>query len=77
MSTRNEAEMPIIAEDAPLGDYSVTKSQVAAMFGVSEKTVENWIVKGLIPAPRRIGRTVRFSRAEIDQASAPRQTVPA
>jgi excisionase family DNA binding protein len=40
------------------------KSQVAKMFQVSERTIENWVSDGFLPA-FRIGRSVRFNREAI------------
>ena len=35
------------------------KSQVAKMFQVSERTIENWVRDGLLPA-LQIGHSIRF-----------------
>ena len=41
------------------------KFQVAIVLGISHRTVDDWINRGLIPY-FKIGRTVRFSLPEIE-----------
>ncbi|MEM9352438.1 MAG: helix-turn-helix domain-containing protein [Planctomycetota bacterium] len=36
-----------------------TKEQVSEHFGVTGRTINIWIARGLFPAPRRIGRRER------------------
>jgi excisionase family DNA binding protein len=43
--------------------------ELAAMFGCTERTIRNWGYRGLI-TPIRMGRTVRFSLAEIERLCA-------
>ncbi len=53
-------------------DYSMTKRDVAAMFGVSVRTVEGWVRRGDIPFVKTGSRRNchnRFSRAELEQWS--------
>lgn len=45
-----------------------TTREVADLFGVSPKTVRDWVVSGrLKPAFRTLGGHARFDRAEIDR----------
>lgn len=37
-------------------DEFLTKPQLAALFGVSERTVERWVRLRSLPAPTRVGR---------------------
>jgi excisionase family DNA binding protein len=50
-------------ENPPVGEF-LTKSQVAQMFQVSERTIEKWVSDGSLPA-FHIGRTIRFDREAI------------
>ena len=46
----------------------LTKSDVQKLLGVSERTVENWIARGILPPPARIGgRRVYWARAVIER----------
>lgn len=41
-------------------EYTLTGADLAARFGVNERTIQRWVAKSLLPAPLRIGR--RFLR---------------
>lgn len=43
----------------------LTRDQVADLLKVSRRTLERWEADGTLPA-RRIGRLVRYSKADID-----------
>lgn len=48
----------------PLEHRLMTKAQVAAYFGITERTVENWMAQRLLPH-RKVGRTVRFMFSDL------------
>lgn len=43
----------------------LSASDLAKMLSTTERTVRKWRVEGRLPAPRKIGTSVRWSRAEI------------
>lgn len=43
----------------------LTKSEISKEFRVSERTIDNWVKKEILPAVK-LGRTVRFNRSEIE-----------
>lgn len=43
----------------------ITKQQFADMLKISVKTIDLWIAKGYGPTPLKIGRMVRFKKADI------------
>jgi excisionase family DNA binding protein len=45
-------------------DEFITKAQLAARMKVTTRTIDSWMAKGYVPF-RKIGRTVRFSWAEV------------
>lgn len=45
----------------------VGKKEAAKHFNVSQRTLQNWMKKGVIPYVR-IGRNVRFKLSDVDQA---------
>jgi excisionase family DNA binding protein len=44
-------------------DAMLTKQEIAKHFGITERTVENWMDRGYVPF-LRIGRNIRFSLAD-------------
>lgn len=50
----------------PNAESYLSKFEVATLLGVSHRTIDVWMVRRLIPY-RKIGRTVRFNPAEIEQ----------
>lgn len=42
-----------------------TKSDVAAHYGVTVRTVENWMARGWLVASKRVGRSPRFTLQDI------------
>jgi excisionase family DNA binding protein len=54
------AQSPVVASAVYLN-----KSQVAALFQITSRTVESWMKRGLIPFVK-IGKTVRFRARDID-----------
>ena len=55
---------------------TVTASQAAALQGVHRATIYRWIARGMFPAPKvKRGRTVRWSRAEVEAWTCPAETV--
>ena len=53
----------LMNEISPLGEF-LKKSEVACLFQVTERTIDNWVRDGSLPA-FHIGRTVRFDREAI------------
>lgn len=58
-----------MARNRPAQKY-VSKPDLAAMFGVTPRTIDNWAAEGKIRG-YRLGRTVRFSLAEVEAAMVP------
>ncbi len=42
------------------------KKQLAALLGVSVKTIDLWISQGKGPKPLRIGRLVKFQHSDVE-----------
>jgi excisionase family DNA binding protein len=57
-STNSDASPRIIEPDY------LSVDQVAALFGVTGRTIRSWMSQGLIPY-FRIGRTIRFRRQDV------------
>lgn len=53
-------------------DTTLTRSEVAKLFQVSEWTVDNWRKAGIIQAIK-IGRAVRFTKVEVDRLLATKE----
>jgi len=47
-------------------DAMLTKDEIAKHFGITVRTVENWMTQGYVPY-LRFGRAVRFSLADVPQ----------
>lgn len=45
----------------------LTEQEVARLFRVTRRTVERWRAEGILPY-RKIGRTIRFKWADLDEA---------
>lgn len=43
------------------------KSQIARQYGVSVRTIDNWMARRVVPYTK-IGRTVRFDKALVSEA---------
>ncbi len=57
-----------VANDKVLSLRLLTKKEVAAIVGVTERTIEIWSEKGRIPAPVKVGsRLVRWPANIIEQ----------
>ena len=58
----------------PVNRLTVTKNEVAKMLGVSQRTIDNWIGRGMLPAPinrvskRGGGGKVLFSLRQVKSA---------
>lgn len=52
-------------------DEYLTIQEVAALYGVSEKTVRNWIYEGKLEARRIGGRIIRIESRSLDFLSEP------
>jgi excisionase family DNA binding protein len=48
----------------------LSKQEIAAVFGVSQRTVENWIAQKRIPYYRLSTRLIRFSLPRVEAALA-------
>jgi len=44
----------------------LTVAEVCGLLRVSRSTLKRWIDRGLAPRPLRVGRTLRFRRADLD-----------
>src|SRR5258706_11381695 len=53
-------------EQLPSIQRLLTKLEIAAYCGVVPRTIDQWMATGKIPF-RKIGRTVRFSLAEVNE----------
>jgi excisionase family DNA binding protein len=47
-------------------DAMLTKEEIAKYFGITVRTVENWMTQGYLPY-LRFGRAVRFSLADVQR----------
>lgn len=47
-----------------------SKSDAASYLSVSEKTIERWIAAGKLVVTKRIGKSPRWTKAELDAALA-------
>jgi excisionase family DNA binding protein len=47
-------------------DAMLTKPEVAKHFGITVRTLENWMVQGYVPF-LRFGRVIRFSLADVQR----------
>lgn len=45
-----------------------TAAQIAARYGVTDRTVLNWLYADIIPAAIRVGKVVRFDPVEVANA---------
>ena len=46
--------------------FTVTKAEVAERYGVTTKTVENWVEAGIFPRPKKMSRKcVRWNLEDI------------
>jgi excisionase family DNA binding protein len=63
MTRNDKREAPFGFSPGPL----MSEREVAEYLKVSVRTIVNWKQRGLIPY-FRIGRTIRYSREQIDQA---------
>lgn len=43
-----------------------SKSDAASYLGISERTLDRWIEQGKLKVTRRIGKSPRWSREELD-----------
>ena len=59
-----------IAPAASLTKTLLTKRELAAMLGVSERTIENWIAEKRIPRLRLSARLTRFNLPRVEAALA-------
>lgn len=44
---------------------TLTKSEVAALFHVSLRTIELWVQSNRLPAPRKVGRRVLWNEQDV------------
>ncbi len=75
----------IPAQRAPLDEWS-TSEELAAWLKVSVSTVRDWRLQGRGPVGRKVGRHVRYRRADVEEwianpsasivVSIPRQRAP-
>ena len=72
MSYSNEGSGPsqtaAMAPVAPLTKTLVSKRELAAILGVSERTIENWLAEKRIPRLRLSARLTRFSLPKVEAA---------
>jgi predicted DNA-binding transcriptional regulator AlpA len=64
-ATRADADRNVANDNWPL---VLTRSQAAAVIGISVSTFDGWVRKGILPAP--IAGTRRWSRVTIEGARA-------
>lgn len=71
--TRNINPEPAVTgpggNGAAEGNRFCSTKELAVMFGCTERTIRNWVYRGLV-MPTRMGRTVRFSLAEVERLCA-------
>jgi excisionase family DNA binding protein len=53
---------------AGIAPATFTPIEVAALIGIDRSTAYRWLKRGILPAPTiKVGRTVRWSAAAIDE----------
>ena len=67
ITSTNETQVEPNAETAPTKRLLVSVKEVAAALGVSERTCWRWAATGEIPAPVRIGRSVRWHKPTLNE----------
>jgi predicted DNA-binding transcriptional regulator AlpA len=45
----------------------LTRSDLAAMFHVGERTIHNYMKKGVLPAPMQLGRKLLWKKSDIER----------
>ena len=55
---------------APVSKKLLNKRELAAVLGVSERTIENWVAERRIPRLRLSARLTRFSLPKVEAALA-------
>ena len=55
---------------APVSKQLLNKRELAAVLGVSERTIENWLAEKRIPRLRLSARLTRFSLPKVEAALA-------
>lgn len=70
---QDEARRIILGDRPP--SY-VSKATLAAELDVSESTVDNWVQRGVLPKPVKIGGSVRWSWSQVDAALGAVATTP-
>jgi excisionase family DNA binding protein len=72
MSYSNEGSGPsqtaATAPVAPLTKTLLSKRELAAILGVSKRTIENWLAEKRIPQLRLSARLTRFSLPKVEAA---------
>jgi excisionase family DNA binding protein len=72
MSYSNEGSGPsqtaATAPVAPLTKTLLSKRELAAILGVSERTIENWLAEKRIPRLQLSARLARFSLPKVEAA---------
>lgn len=58
-------ERAIIKDECEL----LTRKQVCDYFGISQRTLTNWVMTGRLPRPHRRGRNVMFYRDSVEKAA--------
>ena len=61
-----QVEPNTLANAAPPTLLLLSVREVAQAFGTSERTIWRWAATGEIPAPMRIGRSVRWRRSTVE-----------
>lgn len=46
----------------------MTKQEAALFFGVTERTLERWVLRGLLPAGLRSGRRIYWDKEALEAA---------
>lgn len=67
---------PTPADCTPPAPVFLPVGEVAELLHVSVATVRRWVVKGDLPRPLRIGKTVLWNQAELFEALARRTGGP-
>jgi excisionase family DNA binding protein len=52
-------------ESAPVAKHLISKRELAAILGVSERTIENWLAEKRIPRLQLSARLQRFSLSKV------------
>jgi excisionase family DNA binding protein len=61
--------------EEPAAEPTMTMAEVAEALRVNRETVMRWVRRGILPAPARMGRQLRFRWVAVEQAIRAREVL--